>query len=320
VAINLQAAETIKLRVAGTAPSGHFSYVTAEELGKILNQKTGINVDVIILADATLGGDLEITRGIQNGSIDAGFTPGFSVTNITGVKEFQIPELPFLFPNKQIAYKVLDEVLAPQLFPKMQNAGIMAWAFWDLGYRHMTSNNRPIVDPKDLKGMKMRIPQLPMFVDMFQCWGVNPVPISRGELYSALQQGVLDGQENPLGIIYNGKLQEVQNTVSLTGHSEMQYIFMMSKKFYDGLPAKIKDVLPGTVVDLLKLNRQMSDQDDVELIKKLKNEKVNVVELTLAQKQTFKDAAKTVYDKWEKEINSPLFKQVLDAVNSEIKK
>ncbi len=308
-------AETVKMRVAGTAPSGHFGYKTCQEMGKRLTEKSGVKVKINVLGDAVLGGDIELVRGVQNGSIDAALACGFAIANITGMKEFQIAELPFLFPTKKVAYKVLDDTIGPSLFPKLRDKGIMAWSFWDLGYRHMTSNGKAILDPSDLDRMKMRIPQLPMFIDMFKAWGVNPVPISRGELYSALQQGVIDGQENPVGVIYNGKLQEVQDSLSLTGHVEMQYFLIVSRSFFEKLPEKVQKVFPEVVVGLASYNRELSDKDDVDGIEKLKKDGMKVYELSLEQKMKFKKAAESVYGKWEKEINSPLFNQVLEAVS-----
>lgn len=174
----------------------------------------------------------------------------------------------------------------------------MVLALWDNGIRHTSNNKRPIVKPEDLQGIKVRTPPDAMTLDIFKALGANPGPLAFSELYIALQQGVFDGQENPLMNVYSSKLFEVQKYISLTGHKYETTPLLASKMIWAGLSEADQAAIKEAAVEAGKLNREMSLAADIELRTKLTEAGVAINEIDQA---TFAAKTKSVYDKWSKQ-------------------
>ncbi|WP_249187019.1 TRAP transporter substrate-binding protein [Pseudomonas sp. KB-10] len=214
------------------------------------------------------------------------------------VPEFNLVGLPFLFRDLEHAYKVVDGPVGAKLDEAANKKGLVVLALWDNGIRHTSNNKRPIVKPEDLQGIKVRTPPDAMTLDIFKALGANPGPLAFSELYIALQQGVFDGQENPLMNVYSSKLYEVQKYISLTGHKYETTPLLASKMIWASLSKADQQAVKEAAVEAGKLNREMSLAADIELRTKLTEAGVDINEIDQAE---FAAKTKPVYDKWSKQ-------------------
>jgi tripartite ATP-independent transporter DctP family solute receptor len=228
--------------------------------------------------------------------------------------KFVIFGLPFLFPDRERIYKTCDGKLGQELLGMHEPLGLKAIAFWENGYRQITNNKRPISKPEDMKGLKIRVPQVPHLLETMRALGVTPVPISFGELYMALQQGTADGQENPLSVIYNSKLFEVQKYITVINYSWSPYTLVLNKSLYDKLPADIEEVLYNTGREVASYERGLIQEEDKILQKKLEEAGMKVTILNEEQVALFREATKGVAAIMEPKIGTDLLRKFREAL------
>ncbi|OPZ57073.1 MAG: 2,3-diketo-L-gulonate-binding periplasmic protein YiaO precursor [Deltaproteobacteria bacterium ADurb.Bin510] len=220
--------------------------------------------------------------------------------NSQGSTSALVPEiaalgLPFLFSSSADAFKLLDGPFGDVLAQRFAKVGMVPLGYWDNGIRNISNSKRPIGVPEDLKGLKIRTPPDPMTIDIFQALGAATQQISFGELYVALQQGVVDGQENPLMNIHASKLYEVNKFISLTGHKYEMTPFLMSKRSWDKLSDADRKALQEAAAEATALQRKLSQEADEKLVADLKAKGVRV---DVADKAAFEKATSAVDDKW----------------------
>lgn len=239
-----------------------------------------------------LGSDKEMLQSVRAGTLDitansqgplAGFVP-----------EVALIGLPFLFDDAEQAYEVLDGEVGAELASLAEAQGFKVLAWWDNGIRQVTNNERPIETPEDLAGLKIRTPEDPMTVDIFSALNANPAPIAFGELYLALRQGTVDGQENPLANIASAKLNEVQDYLALTGHQYQATPFLMNLNTFNSLSAECQQVIQQAAEDARDSQRQQMQEQAAELLDTLGQD----MQITKPDKDAFREATKSVYDKW----------------------
>lgn len=270
-------------------------YVEGESKGRI---------KVELYPNAQLGGDREMSESVQMGVIQMAI-PATSV--LAGFdKRFQIIDMPYLFDSRETAFEALDGELGQKLNEILLTKGMMGLGYMENGMRHVTNSNQEILSPADLKGMKIRTMENPMHLAYFKLLGANPTPMSWGELYTALQQGTVDGQENPLAMIWDGKFYEVQKYVSTTGHVFSATVLLTNKKFIDNLPEDLrKIVLEGARRFALEDRATIAAMEkDFEV--QLKEKGMQITVLTPEQKKPFIDAANPLYDQFEKDIGKEM--------------
>lgn len=204
------------LRLSHNAAPGNPKAVGSLKFAELVGQKTNGRIKVEVGGSAQYGDDVETLTNMRLGSM--AFAAGSQGTTSGVVPEFNVLGLPFLFRDLPHAYKVVDGPISQKLNELAQKKGLVLLALWDNGIRHTSNSKRPITKPEDLAGLKLRTPPDSMTIDIFTALGANPTPLAFSELYIALQQGVVDGQENPLMNIYSSKLHEVQKYISFTGH------------------------------------------------------------------------------------------------------
>jgi tripartite ATP-independent transporter DctP family solute receptor len=207
----------------------------------------------------------------------------------------EIEELPYAWPTRQHAFRALDGELGNKLKSFLEPKGIYILAWMENGYRHMTNRVRPIYKPEDLKGLKIRTAELTMRLDTFRLLGVQPTPMSFPELFMALQQGTVDGQENPLVVIYSSKFYEIQKYLSLTGHIWSSADFMINKGAWDALPKDLQNIVRQNAIKAAEYERQLSEKADSELIDELKKKGMQVNEVDT---RPFKLATQPIYEKY----------------------
>lgn len=217
-------------------------------------------IKVELYPNAQLGGDREISEGVQMGTIQMAIPASAPLAGFD--KRVQVLELPYLFTTKQAAFEAADGILGEKLNSYLAAKGMLILGFQENGFRHVTNNRGPVKTPADLKGIKIRTMENPIHLAFFKAVGANPTPMSWGELYTALQQGTVDAQENPYAMIVDGKFYEVQKYVSETGHVFSFEVLIANKKFMDNLPADLNALVVKSAREATLKQREYMDEEE----------------------------------------------------------
>lgn len=284
------------LRLSHNAAPGNPKAVASEKFAELVEQKTNGRVQVDVGGSAQFGDDVESLTNMRLGTL--AFSTNSQGSTAGVVPEFNVIGLPFLFRDLQHAYQVVDGPVGAKLDEAANAKGLVLLALWDNGIRHTSNNKNPIVKPEDLQGIKVRTPPDAMTLDIFKTLGANPAPLAFSELYIALQQGVFDGQENPLMNIYSSKLHEVQKYISLTGHKYETTPLLASKMIWSTLSKADQQAVKDAAIEAGKLNRELSLAADAELRTKLAEAGVQINEIDRA---AFVAKTEPVYEKWSKQ-------------------
>ena len=282
----------VKLRIAHCCAPTHNIGITATKLAELAKAKSKGNLDVAVFPQGQLGSERELVEGVRLGVVDmavvsTGPTPGF-------VKETGVLNLPYLFQSYEHADKVLDGKVGQQLLDAFTPIGIKALAFSEVGFRHLTTKRTPVAAPSDLKGLKIRTMENNVHMESFRVFGASPVPMAFGELYLAMQQGTVDGQENPLSSVWTAKYYEVQEYLILTGHFYQPTFILMNMAKFRGLSPPDQAALQSAAREAGIYARQVGRKDEAEILQKIRGTRMKVLEV---DKSAFIKAAKTVYDR-----------------------
>ncbi|MGC3873677.1 DctP family TRAP transporter solute-binding subunit [Halomonas sp. GXIMD04776] len=294
-------AHALDIKLGHVLAPTHNWHVAAEGFAEDVSETTEGRVNFKIFPSGQLGNEKTMVEGMQIGSVPAGIIGCGSFQPLD--PKFGIVELPYSWADRQNAYAAYDGELGDRLesLAAQYNMKILAW--WENGFRHVTNNRGPIEAPEDLEGLKIRVTPDKMRLDTFNALGASPAPLSFGELYSALQQGVFDAQENPLSIIYASSFYEVQDYVSLTGHVWAPACLTVSSSTWNRLSeddqAKVQE-LANTWRDK---QREMTQQDDQNMIEKLEAEGMQVNEVDTAP---FNEKVQSVWEEYEPVFGSEL--------------
>jgi TRAP-type transport system periplasmic protein len=305
-------AQTLKLTLGHGAAVGNPRHEAAVKFAEVLKAKTGGRIEVQGAPSGQLGDDAAMVTALRTGALDMSANSQGAVSN--AVQEYAAFGMPFLFSSPAAAFKLLDGALGKELAERSAEKGMILLGTWDNGIRHMTNSKRPITKVEDMKGLKMRVPPDATLVDIMTALGAESQQIKFAELYVALQQGVVDGQENPLVNIHASKLYEVQKHLALTNHQFQMTPFLMSKRTWDKLTDADKKTVSEAAVEATALQRKLSSEADEKLLSELKAKGVQV---TTVDKAAFAKATSAVDDKW---IASPIgtyVKKVITAAHAQ---
>ncbi|WP_085919642.1 TRAP transporter substrate-binding protein [Halomonas sp. CSM-2] len=284
------------LQLAHNAAEGNPKWDASELFAELVEEATDGELIVDVGGNAQYGDDMEALSQMRLGTLALSTNSQGATSSV--VPQFSVLGLPFLFDSLPTAWKVMDGEVGDALKELAEEQGLVLLAMWDNGIRHVSNNVHPIETPEDLDGLKIRTPPDEMTVDIFEALGANPTPMNFSELYIALQQGVVDGQENPLMNIYSSKLYEVQDYISMTGHKYESTPLLMSKMIWDSLSADHQEAIQEAALEAGEFNRQASLQAD----ETLKSEMIEAgVEFNEVEKQPFIDATASVYDDWREQ-------------------
>jgi tripartite ATP-independent transporter DctP family solute receptor len=294
-AVPALAAEEFTIRVAFIGAESHGSYITLnEKFKKDIEEKTGGRVKVELYPNAQLGSDRQAIEGISIGTIEMAVVGGSSLLTLDD--RMTIMDLPFIFKTREAAHKAYDEFLTAEFNKYLEPHDIVILFSGELGYRHITNSRGPIQKPSDLSGLKIRTMENPLHVETFKLLGANPTPVAFSELYTALQQGTVDAEENPIGVIVTSKLYEVQKYTSLTGHIYTTAPFIVSKSYWENLPEDIRKIITDVAEDTKPYQRDVIETQNSEFLGELEKAGVQVNDLSPSDKQAFIDLCKPVYD------------------------
>ena len=267
------------------------------EFEKFVEAESGGAIQIEIHPNSVLGGDEAMLESVAMGTLTM-VVPSASVMN-TYVPAFGILAMPYLFTSPEDAFAAVDGELGQLLDQKLldANVGLTNLGYNFNGIRNMTNNTRPLNTVEDLAGLKMRCMSNEMFVTMFDLMGANATPMSFSELFTALQQGTVDGEENPASLIYESKFQEVQKYLSTTEHIYDLCTIIINTDFYNGMDEQAKAVLDQGVQDyLVDYQRELEVTENDEYIQRLADEGMEVTYLTDEQRATFSEAVAPMYD------------------------
>ena len=240
----------------------------ADYFAKLVKERTNGEVEIQVFPSSQLGNQRDLVEGLTLGTVDITLTGTAVLGNF--IPEVSVFDLPFLFRNVDHAYKALDTV-GMELCKKGEARGMITLAIWENGVRHMTNNKRPIKTPADMKGLKMRVMEQPVYISMMQSLGASPTPMAMSELYTALQKGVIDGQENPLAHIATKRFYEVQKYISLTGHTYAPEPVLISTMAWAKLNDAQKKIVTQAALDTRDWQRNLCRQLEGEFLKEIKD-------------------------------------------------
>jgi len=243
---------TFRIAVAGA--TGHPAVMGAEKWAELLKQKSGGKLTLKVFANGVLGGDVQVLSAVQGGTID--FSSMNSGILQTQVKEFALFDFPFMFENGKEADAILDGAFGKKLANLLPAKGLINVAYWELGFRNLTNSKRPIEKMDDLAGLKIRVIQSPIYIDTFNTLGANAVPMPITEVYTAMEQKIIDGHENPFSVIETSKFFEVQKYLTISNHIYNPQSVLASKKKWDALTKDEQEMLTSTMVEATKYQRQ----------------------------------------------------------------
>ena len=286
-------AQTVKLTLGHGAAPDNPRNIAAVKFAEAVKAKTAGRIEIQVAHSAQLGDDAAMVTALRSGTLDISANSQGAVAAV--VPEFAALGLPFLFADVSKAWGVMDGPIGKELADKAAAKGMVLLGLWDNGIRQMSNSKRAIKTPADLKGLKMRTPPDAVTIDIMQSMGADAQQIKFSELYVALQQGVVDGQENPLTNISSAKLYEVQKYISLTGHKYESTPFLMSKRSWDKLSDADKKAVHEAAAEATTLQRRLNKEVDDKLVAELK---AKGTQIDTVERKPFVDACKPVYTKW----------------------
>jgi TRAP-type transport system periplasmic protein len=286
---------TMKISIS-VAQNSHQG-VGIDTFAKEVEKRTNGRYKVQTFYSGSLGGERESIEAVQLGTQELTFTSTGPVPNF--VPEARILDIPFLFRDKPHARAVLDGPIGQDMLKAFEGKGFKALAWGENGVRHMTNSKRAVNSPDDLKGLKMRTMENPVHVAAYKGFGIITTPMAFPEVFTALQQGTVDGQENPLSVIMAAKFDQVQKHLTLTGHVYSPAIFLMNKASFDKLSAADQQAFVAAAAEAVKANRARVDEDDAKGVAELRAKGMQVVENP--DKTKFQAALTPVYAEFEKQ-------------------
>jgi C4-dicarboxylate-binding protein DctP len=292
--------------VASNTPKG----AAAEKFKELAEKYTDGKVKVEVYPNSTLYKDKEELEALQLGAVQM-LAPSNSKFGPIGVREFEVFDLPYILPDLATLRKVTEGPLGAQLLKKLEPKGMTGLAYWDNGFKEMSANKR-LVTPEDYKGVKFRIQSSKVLEAQFRALGAIPQVMAFGEVYQALQTGVVDGQENTTSNIYSQKMHEVQKYMTMTNHGYIGYVVVVNKKFWDGLPADIRGQLEKAMKEATAFgNGQSAKENDDALAEIKKTGKTEIITLTPEQDAAMRKAMDPVYKDVATRVGQPLIDEFI---------
>ncbi len=295
--------------VAPKTPKG----LGADKFKELAEKYTGGKVKVEVYPNSQLYKDKEEMEALQLGAVQM-LAPSLAKFGPLGAREFEVFDLPFIFPDRNALAKITKGPVGKDLFKKLESKGITGLAYWDNGFK-IFSANKPIKRPDDMLGLKVRIQSSKVLEAQIKALGAIPQVMAFSEVYQGLQTGVIDSQENTPSNMFTQKFHEVQKNTTVTRHGYIGYAVIVNKKFWDGLPGDIRTQLDKAMDEATDYANSVSKQENDEALAEIKKSgKTEVYEMTDADKAAWLKALKPVH----KEMTSRIGKETVDAVYREL--
>jgi len=278
----------------------------------LAEERTKGRVKVEVYPNSTLYKDKEELEALQLGAVQM-LAPSLAKFGPLGVKEFEVFDLPYIFPDKAVLNRVTEGPVGKSLFAKLDAKNIVGLAYWDNGFKVMTSN-RPMHNPSDMKGLKVRIQSSKVLDAQMRALGANPQVMAFSDVYQALQTGVVDGSENTPSNVYTQRHHEVQKHLTVSNHGYIGYAVIVNKPFWQGLPPDIRTILEGAMKDATRYANAVAQKDNDDALAKIKAAgKTEIYTLNDNERAAWRKALLPV----QKDMESRVGKDTIDAVNRE---
>jgi C4-dicarboxylate-binding protein DctP len=291
--------------VATDTPKGK----AAERFKELAEKMTKGRVKVEVYPNSQLYKDKEEMEALQLGAVQM-LAPSLAKFGPLGVKEFEVFDLPYIFPNKASLYAVTEGPIGKGLLQKLEPKGITGLAYWDNGFKDMSAN-KPLHAPADFRGLKLRIQSSKVLDAQMRTLGANPQVLAFSEVYQALQTGVVDGTENPPSNMYTQKMHEVQKNMTISNHGYLGYAVIVNKKFWDGLPTDIRAQLEQAMRDATTYEKAIAQRDNDEALAAIKKSgKTDIYELNAKEQVEWRKALMPVHKQMESRIGKDLIQAI----------
>jgi len=311
-AVGMAAAQEKVIKFANQNNKGHPIVMGMEKFAELVAAKSGGKMTVKVFPGGTLGSDQANVSALQGGTLEmASMNSGIFASL---AKEFAIFDFPFMFANTKEADAVVDGAVGKDLHAKLAEKGVVGLAYYELGFRNITNGKRPITKVEDLDGLKLRVIPNPINVDWVKALGANPTPLPWPEVYAALEQHAVDGQENPVATINSAKLYEVQKHLVLTNHQYNPQSVVISKKFWDKLSAAEQKILQDAATESAKYQREQSRSQAAAILDNLKKNGMQVTELPTAEMAKLRNKMTPVVAKYSVNVGQETVKAVQDVL------
>ena len=300
--------------VAPDTPKGR----AAEKFRQLAEEKTKGRVKVEIYPNSQLYKDREELEALQSGAVQM-LAPSMAKFGPMGAREFELFDLPYLFPDSTVLHRVMDGDVGKKLFAKLDTKGLTGLAFWDNGFKQMSAD-RPLHNVEDFKGLKMRIQSSKVLDAQMKALGAIPQVMAFSEVYPALQQGVVDGTENPNSNFYTQKMNEVQKYMTISNHGYLGYAVVVNKKFWADLPADIRKELTDAMKEATEFERSIAQKDNDDALEKVREAKTtDIYVLTDKERDAWRKTLLPVHAEFENVIGKDLIQSVYDIAKQEAK-
>lgn len=263
-----QAQANTVLKLAHAAPESDTQQAAAEHFAELVEERTNGEITVNIFGNGVLGGDQQMISAVRNGLIDIELSGN---PNFTGLEPaLGAFDLPYIFANREEAYQVLDGEVGQRALDLLADKNLKGLAFWEVGFRAMTNNTRPIKTPEDVRGLVMRTNSNESLIEAFSLLGANPVPMPIGELYTALETGTVDAQDHPVGIVWSAGFHEVQDYLSLTNQAYTSLIMVMNQEKFDSLSPEYQQALLSSAREAGDYQRELNIEKEQEILDQMR--------------------------------------------------
>jgi tripartite ATP-independent transporter DctP family solute receptor len=305
---------TIKVGIGLTADHPQGQAVT--RFAELVDQKSDGKIKVKLFAGGTIGNDVTLISALQGGTVEMTVPDTSTLVGIEGLQEFGLINLPFLLGKGEEADALLDGPFGQKLLAKLPDKGLVGLGFWENGFRQVTNSRRPIEKAEDFAGLKLRVIQNPLFIETFSALGASAQPMPFPEVYTALEQGVVDGQENPLATILASKFYEVQDYTVLSNHIYSVWAVLMSKKFWDRLTPDEQKLITEAADEAKGFERETIRAFSVKALEELEANGMEVTTLPEAEVAKLREMTKPVWAKFTKEFGESTAEEMLTALGT----
>lgn len=302
------AGEKVKIRFAHSAVEDNPRHDGALKFKELVEEKSDGKITVEVFANEVLGSEPQMVENVSMNDLEMVASSTFSQYE----PKVDLFGLPFLFDDSQAAWKGLDSEVGKDIYSSLLDNNLRVIGHFENGMRHTTTKDKPINSLKDFKGLKIRTPEMKILIDIFKPLNASPTPMAFGELYMALQQGTVDGQENPITNIHASKFYEVQNYLSLTGHSYSSTDIAISDQFWTSLSDEQQQIIQESMDEAVKFQRNLVVEKEAEYLNELKEHGMIINE---PDKAELRDATNSVYDNYRKKYGNELIDKLLEFKN-----
>ncbi len=294
--------EPVTLRLAHVVNEQDGFHAAALKFKELVAERSNGAIQIEVFPNATLGDERTLLEGMQIGTVDMGVITNGPVSNF--LEDMAVFELPFLFPSSEAAYEVLDGEIGQELLDRLSEVNLKGLAYAERGFRNLTNSERAVNTPADMKGMRIRVMENPVYIDTFRELGADAIPMAWTEALTAMQQGTIDGQENPVNVVHSFKLNETQTNMTMTRHAYAPAIFVMGLPVWDKLGEEAQTIIDDAAQEAAEYERALNASQQEEQLQALRDAGMIIndsADLTL-----FAEAVKPVYEKYGKKFGDYL--------------